>query len=168
MNTIASPQKRTKTKAIWLRKSQLRKKEKQPATIEGYVKRILAAVNWGYRSDRLSYSFKGKKRDSEIRSRPNTVEELDRIINQVPTIRPNDHPLWAFYIKGLFWSGLRRAESVRLGWDWSFDFSVDISSSCPYFNVRGEGQKSGKDKLLPMAPEFAEECSWSVTTRAGF
>lgn len=138
----------------------LRKEGKRSATIEGYVKRILSAVNWahgmGYRKERLTYSIKGKRRDSEIRSRPITLEEFERMIDSVQHVRKNDTKIWKFYLKGLYWSGLRREESLKLGWDWSFDFSVDVSGDCPHFRVRGEGHKSGHDQLLPMAPEFAE------------
>lgn len=140
--------------------TQLRKEGKKFATIETMVKRIKAACNWahmmGYRHKPLQYSLKGKQHDSELRSRPITEEELERILEKVPEVRKHDSELWKFYIRGLWASGLRREESVKLGWDWTFDFSVNIMGDVPCFNIRGEGQKSRKDQTLPISPEFAE------------
>lgn len=63
---------------------------------------------------------------------------------------------WRFLLRGLWHSGLRLNEAMNLRWTDEGLLSVDFRGRRPVFRIRGEGQKSGKDQTLPMAPEFAE------------
>lgn len=63
---------------------------------------------------------------------------------------------WRRLLWGLWWSGLRLGEAVRLHWTDDRELTVDFSGKYPMFRIRAEAEKGHKDRLLPMAPEFAE------------
>ena len=60
------------------------------------------------------------------------------------------------YLEGLWWSGLRLEESLNLYWDRADKLCVDLSGKRPMLRIPAELEKGHKDRLLPMAPEFAE------------
>jgi hypothetical protein len=59
------------------------------------------------------------------------------------------------FLQGVLLSGLRLQEAVVLSWDSITPFSVDLSGRYPRFRIRGDAQKSGQNRLLPMVPEAA-------------
>ncbi|HEY3395397.1 MAG TPA: site-specific integrase, partial [Lacipirellulaceae bacterium] len=65
---------------------------------------------------------------------------------------------WNFYLHGLWWSGLRLRESLALEWTSSTPGAlvVDFTGRRPMLRIPGESEKGGMDRLLPIAPEFAE------------
>ena len=63
---------------------------------------------------------------------------------------------WCFLLTGLWWSGLRLDESLELWWDRDDRLSVDLSGRRPMLRISAESEKGHKDRLLPMAPEFAQ------------
>jgi len=64
---------------------------------------------------------------------------------------------WCYYLEGLWWSGLRLAESIELYWDRPDRLHVhDLDGPEPMFRVLAEFEKGHEDRMLPMAPEFAE------------
>jgi len=64
-------------------------------------------------------------------------------------------PSWEFMLHGLWCSGLRLSEVCDLYWDGYRGHTVDLESKRPMFTIRGELEKGGRDRRLPMAPEFA-------------
>jgi integrase len=63
---------------------------------------------------------------------------------------------WTHLIRGLWWSGLRLAESLELHWtDDTKLCVVDINSKDPMLQIPAALEKGNKDRLLPIAPEFA-------------
>lgn len=72
-------------------------------------------------------------------------------------VAPEAIGAWRFYLRGLWWSGLRLRESLSLRWDHRPDaISVDLSGRRPMLRIPGGQQKNAKAQLHPMAPEFAE------------
>jgi integrase len=64
---------------------------------------------------------------------------------------------WKYYLRGLWWSGLRLSESLTLRWDSEpHAIVVDFTGRRPMLRIPAEAEKGGKDRLLPMAPEFAD------------
>lgn len=74
----------------------------------------------------------------------------------VPKSRDLDAADWQRFLRGLWWSGLRIGEALNLSWDADAGLCVDLSGRRPLLKIPGECQKSGKDELYPIAPEFAE------------
>jgi integrase len=84
-----------------------------------------------------------------------TAEEVDRLIEAARKCRPQDYPAWQFYIRGLFYSGLRLDESLRLSWDEFAPFAVDLTGGRrPAFRIAAAAQKSRRPERLLMTEEF--------------
>jgi integrase len=65
-------------------------------------------------------------------------------------------PSWKSLIRGLWLSGLRIGEALELHWTDESRLRVDLSSRYPMLRIPAEREKGHKDRLLPIAPEFAE------------
>ena len=53
-------------------------------------------------------------------------------------------------------SGLRLGEALRLSWDSDDAIAVQVGEKFVKLRIYAEAQKSKRDALLPIAPEFAE------------
>ena len=63
---------------------------------------------------------------------------------------------WRRILWGLWFSGLRLGEALRLSWDSESSITVvDIDAKRPKLRFRSDGQKSGKDELVAVTPDFA-------------
>jgi len=91
---------------------------------------------------------KPKRRYSEqaIRERAKKQEELAAAAA----------PSWRHYLRGLWLSGLRLEESMQSSWDDESKLCVDLSGEHPMLGIPAELEKGHRDRLLPLAPEFAE------------
>ena len=58
--------------------------------------------------------------------------------------------------EGLWWSGLRISEGMKLHWTDDSEILVDLSGKHPMFRIQDHAEKARKFRMLPMAPEFAE------------
>ncbi|MEC8554655.1 MAG: site-specific integrase [Planctomycetota bacterium] len=65
-------------------------------------------------------------------------------------------PSWRHYLQGLWLSGLRLEESMELTWDDHSRLCIDLSGEHPMLSIPAELEKGHRDRLLPLAPEFAE------------
>jgi integrase len=63
---------------------------------------------------------------------------------------------WDTLLRGLWWSGLRLGEAVTLSWDDERYITVEMGGPRPRLYIAAGQDKSGKARLLPLAPEFAE------------
>lgn len=126
------------------------------SSIKTYLATIKAALGWAVdmglldASPRVRMPKRAKGKTKQMRSRPIVGEEYDRLILRLPEA-------WKIMARGLYDGGLRISEALVLSWDRVADFSVDMSGKRPMFRITSEGQKSGADQPLPIAPEFA---SW--------
>ncbi|WP_420824965.1 site-specific integrase [Symmachiella dynata] len=64
--------------------------------------------------------------------------------------------MWRFYLRGVWLSGLRLAESLKVSWDQDEPFCIDLNGRHPRFRIYAEAQKGRRDQFLPMTPDFAE------------
>jgi hypothetical protein len=91
----------------------------------------------------------------ESRGRPITAEEVDRMVAAAEKCRKDDFDAWQFYIRGLFYSGLRLEESTILSWDENAPFAVDLTGGRrPAFKIAKMAQKARRSERLPMTEEF--------------
>ena len=130
------------------------------ATIAKTARQLKAALRWGERQGMLAKAPaiempKRQKGAKLMKGRAVSGEEFDRMIAAVPKVRPHDTPAWERLLRGLWLSGLRLGEAVVLDWD-DGPFSVDLGGKHPRFRILAEAQKSGRDELLPMTPDFAQ------------
>lgn len=127
-------------------------------TVKAYLSHLRAALNWAASIGliREAPKFTMPKRTRVARGRAVTAEEFDRMVKAVPKVVGDDRaPSWIELLEGLFWSGLRLGEALELHWTDDRRMSVDFSGRRPMFVIRPAGEKSHGDRLLPMAPEFA-------------
>jgi len=144
-----------------LRKGKGNRKPLCETTIAGYLRHLHALLVWAKGQGLLRAvpafpKFRTGTRNAAMRGRPITPEEFDRFLAAAPRICLHHTPTWQQYIQGLWWSGLRLSESLALSWDQDEPFCVDLSGRRPMFRIYSEAQKSRRDQLHPMAPEFAE------------
>lgn len=98
---------------------------------------------------------------SGVRGRALSDEEFTRLVAACPLVVGKAAPSWEFLLRGLWWSGLRIDEAHRLHWSdlYSSDqplIRVRLDLEYPYLEIPPKGDKSGKYRLCPMAPEFLE------------
>jgi len=127
------------------------------ASVKGRMKYLRAALNWAKRRGMIHETpvFELPEGGDEARCRPVTAEEFERMLSKIETRRKTAAD-FDFYLRGLWWSGLRLEESLKLSWDATADFAVDMSGKYPMLRIRQGAQKSKKAELLPLAPEFCE------------
>lgn len=65
-------------------------------------------------------------------------------------------PSWQHLLRGLWLSGLRIGEALNLHWTDEGLLRIDLSCRYPMLRIPAEREKGHKDRLLPLAPEFAE------------
>jgi integrase len=130
-------------------------------TLAKTLRHIKAALRWAERMGMLRVAPKIEmprrvKGKTMMKGRPISGEEFDRMLAAAEKVRPKDFAEWRQYLNGLWLSGLRLEESLRLSWDAESLFAVDLTGRRPVFRIRGEAQKSGRDEILPMTPDFAD------------
>lgn len=139
--------------------ARLRKQGRSEATVKSHSAHLKAALRWAVAQDLLSkaprVNLPGRSVDT-MKGRPITDKEFSSLIEAVSDIVGNPQaPSWEFLIEGLWLSGLRISEALCLTWH-EGEFAVDLSHSRPMFRISAEAEKGHKNRLLPMAPEFAE------------
>jgi integrase len=160
----------------------LRNEGKSEATIATYTRHLKAVLNWAHSQGLLAivpkiFMPRRVKGAKVMKGRPITTEEFERMLAAVPKVvapkpaKKKDDPAnpaaksdeaivesWKHYLRGLWLSGLRLGESLALEWSGSKPGAilVDFSHKRPMLRIPAEAEKGNKDRLLPMAPEFAE------------
>lgn len=151
-----------------------RKDGLQEITIRSNLAHLKAALNWAKRIRLLHVvpdfpQLKRARAEKVMRGRPLCLEEFERMLEAVPKVikikgeseackqrKAEVVESWRFYLRGLWCSGLRLAESLELYWDREDKLSLDFSRKHPMMVIRAESEKGNKDRLLPIVPEFAK------------
>ena len=142
--------------------SKLRENGRKESTIKGHLAHLKAALSWAVRMGLLAKvpainMPKRAKGQKLMKGRPITGEEFDRLLASVPKVVGEEAaPSWQHYLRGLWWSGLRLAESLELYWDQDNKLCVDLSGKNAMLRIPAALEKGNEDRLLPMAPEFVE------------
>ncbi len=142
--------------------AKLRNGNRSESTLAGYVAHLRAALNWAASVGMLAVApkirkLKRAKSYKKAKGRAPTEAEFQAILNAIPEIVGAERaPSWRHLIEGLWWSGLRLGEALELTWDREDRLCVDLSAGRPMFRIPAEFEKAHKDRLLPIAPEFAE------------
>lgn len=138
--------------------------EKHPAirvtSIDSYLGQLAAALSWGKRN-RLVAEMpmmpdlpRVKGRSKFARSRPITLEELERILLVVEKVRPDDADQWSRFIRGLAESGMRLHELLRLSWDFGDGLWIDQTGRYPVIRISSGAEKAHTDRVQPITEEF--------------
>jgi integrase len=165
---------------ISFHQSKMRDAGRAETTIKGHMGHLKAAMNWaktvGMIHDVPDIKPPKRAKSSKVmKGRPITGEEFERMLAKVPEgivgRRVADEAVrreraakipqeiiesWRYYLRGLWWSGLRLEESLMLTWDDDNMLRVDLAGKYPMLHIPAELEKGNQDRLLPIAPEFAE------------
>jgi len=126
---------------------------------------LKAALNWaklqklvahlpGFPRIKRAKMSKGAK---VMRGRPITTEEFERMLGKVEeVVGQAAAERWTFFLRGLWASGLRLTESLELYWGQEDKLHPVLIGKFPMLRIPADLEKGNKDRLLPMAPEFAE------------
>ena len=92
------------------------------STIAGLLAHLRSILSWAVTVGMLRAVPKVKMPTRNLggklmRGRPVTAEEFDRMIDKVAVVRHGNADRWEHYLRGLWLSGLRLEESLRLTWD---------------------------------------------------
>jgi integrase len=154
--------------------AQLRQDGRAETTIKGHLAHILAALNWA-KSKKLIYEVpdvkmpKRARKSKVMKGRPITTEEFERMLNSVVgVVTPKDAHIkagrkpaivasWRYVLRGLWLSGLRLNESMHVHWtDRSMLCVESLDARHPMLWIPSDLEKGNQDRVLPIAPEFAE------------
>jgi len=141
--------------------AKLREEGLADATVAKIARHVKATLRWAERQGLISKApaieTKRQKGGKLMKGRPILGEEFDRMIAAIPKVRTGgDAPAWERLLRGLWLSGLRIGEAIALSWDEESPFYADLTGRHPRFRILGKAQKSGRDEVLPMTPDFAK------------
>lgn len=134
-------------------------------TVNADLRNIKTAMNWAKTQKLISEvpvikQIKKGKSSKRMKGRPITKEEFERMLastEKVSAIGPKRAGEWKQFLNGLWWSGLRLSEAVHLTWDeWADGIRIQIAENYVFLLISAEDEKGGKDRVYPVAPEFAE------------
>jgi integrase len=140
----------------------LRNEGMKETTIATHLRQLKAALSWAVRRGYLrtmptiEMPKRAKGVSQSMRGRPITGEELDRMLAKVSAVRKREPGKWQRLLKGLSLSGLRLSEALSLSWEDGTPISVCMAGKYPVLRIQAEAEKAHCDRLLPIAPEFAE------------
>lgn len=145
----------------------LRKAGLAESTVASHLAHLRAAlsyaVEWGYLASLPTLPRQHRvKAIKTMKGRPITLEEFERMLASVEAIVGIDAaPSWKRLLQGLWYSGLRLSEAIALYWDrddcpGGKCLEVDLSGRRPMLRIPADLDKGNKERILPIAPEFAE------------
>ncbi|REJ92496.1 MAG: site-specific integrase [Planctomycetota bacterium] len=142
--------------------SKLREEELAEASIQTYLAHLVSALRWAAKLQMIAavpavQRPTRAKKSKLMKGRPITLEEFERMLDSVAAVvSPAAVQSWQHLLRGLWWSGLRLGEALNLDWNRQDRLRVVYSGRRPMFAIPGELEKGNQDRLLPLAPEFAE------------
>jgi integrase len=116
-------------------RSELRKAGREETTIDGHCRHLKAMLRWAkiqgmlIEVPHIDMSKRGKGAKL-MEGRSITDDEFERILDKVATIVTSSDIAvsWTYFLRGLWWSGLRLGEALSLSWDEHADgLQVDTS-----------------------------------------
>jgi integrase len=142
--------------------AELRKQGLAESTIAGYLAHLRAALSWAvdvgllHRLPKIQKPRRAKA-SKVMKGRPITEAEFNRMLAAVVAVVGDEGVAsWQHYLRGLYLSGLRLAESLELFWDNDAKLCIVFESGEAYVRVPAELEKGNKDRLLPLAPDFTD------------
>ena len=128
------------------------------STIAVYLGHLRAAFHWAHRMklirERPVFAMP-QNRQRFMKGRPITLKEFRTLLRACRVERPTDWRQWVRFLRGLWLSGLRLEEAVTLSWT-DPPMRVDLDGGkYPRLVIHHYGQKSRRDELAPIAPDFA-------------
>ncbi|MFO0919459.1 MAG: site-specific integrase [Planctomycetaceae bacterium] len=149
--------------------SWLRKNGREEETVKLHRRTMRAAFQWavdsGYLAELPAFpkSKRARQADPKSKGRPLTGKEFVSMLRKTREIvGPQAAKSWRRFQIGLWRSGLRLDEGLRLGWSPSCDLWIETDAGeLPLLGIKAIGEKGRKNRLLPLTPDFAR---WILRT----
>lgn len=141
--------------------AQLREAALAEATIAAYLRHIKVALNWANDLELIPDAPKIKmpkrvKGQSLMKGRPLSDSEFNRMMDATTKVCGKGAASYKRLLRGLWLSGLRLGEAIKLSWDGNEGLRVSMDGERPMFIISAESEKGFKDRHLPTTPDFAE------------
>ncbi len=128
-------------------------------TIHGHLAELRKTLRWAWKLGLIPKMphIEFPRRVGGMKGRPITGEELDRYLLAVPKVItiPEFVDSWKHLIRGLWLSGLRLDETMRLHWTSDENLCPDFSRRRPMFRIQAQAEKGRQFRMLPITPDFA-------------
>lgn len=131
-------------------------------TIASHFRTLRGILAWAVEQDHISaippFPRVPRAMGSRSRGRPLTDKEFAAVRAAIPkAVEPGTEQSWDHFLEGLWFSGLRLAESLKLTWEPSTSgFWLDFSDrKRPKLAIHAGSEKGKKHRLLPLTPDFA-------------
>jgi integrase len=153
--------------------AELRSQGLKPYTIRGHLSDLRMFLGWCVQIEILAKmpTIKMPEVGEGMKGRPITGEEFERLLaglSKVGTRAPGKDPSrlkplleefipgWIHFTRGLWLSGLRLEESMKLHWTSDRELGLDFTGRHPMMRIQGAHEKGKRFRLLPITPDFAE------------
>ncbi len=126
------------------------------STIGAYLGHLRVAFGWAQRMGMITRRPQFRlPRVDEMRGRPITLDEFKLMLRTTPGEMPSTWRWWIRFQRGLWLSGLRLGEAIRLSWD-TGPVQVDLDGGkYPRLKFRAAGHKARRVEFAPITPDFA-------------
>ncbi len=129
-----------------------------PATVNKHLRVLKAMLRWAQSIGlicRVPVIKMIPRASQRAKARAVTGEEFDRMLAAVHKVVEGeiDQANWTFFLKGLWWSGLRLSEALKLRWH-EGPIHLDTGGKHPLMHFESGSQKNRKDQTSLVVPEF--------------
>lgn len=138
----------------------VKKKPRSPHTVRGYMKSILAALNWAYLQDWLPNKPKLPRiktsKQKAMRGRPITKSEFQEMLNAIEKVVGKEaKDSWDYVLRGLWESAFRIDELMHVSWDLPGTIRpIWEEGQLPILEIPAAMQKNDTHERIPMLPGF--------------
>lgn len=137
----------------------VRGKPRSPHTVRGYMKSILAALNWAYEQDWLETPPKLpriKISRNPMKGRPISAAEFGRMLESTAKVVGDEaSQSWQDALRGLWESALRIEELMHVSWDTPGTIRpVWQEGKHPVLEIPAAMQKNDTHETIPILPAF--------------
>ena len=160
LGDMAEPETLASLQAELLAGTNSKKGQRSPTTVQSYMKALRASLNWAHKPmrwlpSRCDFELLEVDAGEAAKGRPLTPDEFDRMLNACGKVCKSDPESWKFLLRGLWESGLRLGEAMKVSWD-------DESCIVPLrtrkrgylLRIPGHLQKNRKTQEIPTTPQF--------------
>ena len=135
-------------------------------TVKSYLVNLVKVLKWAKRKHYIQElpTVDYPAVNEAMRGRPITGEEFDRMLAAAPQVIDAKYlPGWAQttpgdeldLMNGLWLSGMRLNEALRLHWEDEREILLDLSGRHPMLKIQASADKSNIFRLCPLTPDFA-------------
>jgi len=140
-------------------KAQLQQEGMRDTTLANRLRHLKAILSWGHRNgymkDMPHFPTVKQAKGVKGRGRPINDEEFERLLLAADKVRPNDSDKWKRLITGLYLSGLRISDAMKVSWEYDAPFALVTTGRHPVFSIHATAQKAQRDETIPLTPDFA-------------